>query len=117
MVATSERAGLLIVSVGWWTHLLGCKMQRNTQVLPREHDDSQPPGYSKQSGRRALILISMLSFTVFWDHPWSHGAQVTAALVAAAKSESEEEFRRRKRAREHELREAEDTGVQVRTTR
>ena len=47
-------------------------------------------------------------------HHRSHGAQVSRALVVAAKNESEEEFLRRKRAREHELREAEDTGVQVR---
>ena len=47
-------------------------------------------------------------------HHRSHGVQVSQALVVAAKNESEEEFLRRKRAREHELREAEDTGVQVR---
>ena len=39
---------------------------------------------------------------------------MSAALVTAATNESEEEFLRRKRAREHELREAGDTGIQVR---
>ena len=43
--------------------------------------------------------------------------QVSQALVVAAKNETEEEFLRRKRAREHELREAGDTGVQVRDRR
>ena len=48
--------------------------------------------------------------------PWSPGVQVSVALINAAKSMSEEEFIRRKRARDMEMREADDTGVQVRGT-